>query len=105
MWPVFPPSQVGPIVVAMLASIAFAIFVVQPSWGRARGARILAGMVLAWFVLGFVTWAFGPAARGAGIVYSGILVLAPATFVMPIAAAMNRVTLRVAASSTSASAS
>ena len=96
MWPVFPPSQVLPIVLAMLASVAFSIFVIQPRWGRTRAVRILGAALVAWFAVGFATWAFGPAERGAGIVYAGILVLAPATFVTPIATAMNRVALRVA---------
>lgn len=96
MWPVFPPSQVGPIVLAMSASVAFGIFVIQPAWGRVRAVRALAFALVAWFVLGFVTWAVGPSERGAGIVYSGILVLAPAAFVAPIAAALNRMAIRVA---------
>lgn len=96
MWPVFPPSQVGPIVLAMSASVAFGIFVIQPAWGRVRAVRALAVALVAWFVLGFVTWAVGPSERGAGIVYSGILVLAPAAFVAPIAAALNRMAIRVA---------
>src|SRR5687767_4570101 len=94
MWPVFPPAQVLPIVLAMLASVAFSIFVVEPRWGRARAVRVLAGALVAWFVLGFATWSVGPPERGAGIVYSGILVLAPAAFVTPIAAGMNRAALR-----------
>lgn len=98
MWPVFPPSQVGPIVLGMIASVAFSIFVAQPQWGRTRAVRVLAGIFVAWFALGFATWTFGPPERGAGIVYSGILVLAPAAFIMPIAALMNRGAMRVVAS-------
>lgn len=98
MWPVFPPSQVAPIVLAMIASVAFSIFVAQPRWGRARAVRVLAGLFVAWFAIGFATWTMGTPERGAGIVYSGILVLAPAAFIMPVAASMNRGAMRVAAS-------
>jgi predicted MPP superfamily phosphohydrolase len=105
MWPVFPPSQVLPIVLAMLACVAFSIFVAQPEWGRARAARVLAAAVVGWFALGFLVWAFGPPDRGAGIVYSGILVLAPCAFVTPVAAGMNRLAMCLAARSASTSTS
>lgn len=97
IWPVFPVSQVAPIVLALLAAVAFTIFVVQPAWGRARGVRWLAGAACGWFLLGFGVWLLGPPERGAAIVYSGILVLAPAVAIAPIAALMNRVAIRVAA--------
>ena len=105
MWPVFPPSQVGPIVLAMIASVAFGIFIAQPQWGRARAVRILAGLFVAWFAIGFATWTMGSAERGAGIVYSGILVFAPAAFITPIAALMNRGALRAFEPRTSTSTS
>lgn len=101
MWPVFPPSQVLPIVLGVLASLAFSIFVAQPAWGRARVVRVLAATIAGWFALGFATWAFGPSERGAGIVYSGILVLAPVAIVAPIVALLNRGAIRVAAPSSS----
>ena len=97
IWPVFPASQVAPVVLALLGAFAYTIFVVQPAWGRAPGVRWLAGALAGWFLLGFGVWLLGPPERGAAIVYSGILVLAPAAIVAPVAALMNRVALRVAA--------
>jgi predicted MPP superfamily phosphohydrolase len=70
--------------------------VLQPVWGRARGVRLVVLLISGVLVSGFALWALGAERLGAGIVYGGILVLAPAALVTPIAAVMNRVAIRVA---------
>lgn len=104
MWPVFPATTTLPLVLVMLAAVLAAIFVIQPAWGRARGARIAVLATFGGIFAGAALWGVGRAAGdlrfvhlGAGITYAGVLVLGPAAFAMPIAAATSRILVRVAA--------
>lgn len=104
MWPVFPASTTLTIVLAMLAAVLAAIFVVQPAWGRSRPVRIAVLVAFAGIFFAAAIWGVGRGIAdlrvvhlGAGITYAGVVVLGPAAFAAPIAAGTSRLLVRVAA--------
>src|SRR5262245_35440761 len=98
MWPVFPLpltfSLAGALFVIVLVSMRW----VQPEWWQSRAAR---GLVLAAFgaiFVGVAIWGSGRGLgqlalvhAGAGLAYVGVLIVFPATLVMPFAAAIDRI--------------
>ena len=78
-----------------------ALRLVQPAWWQSRAVRTATFLAFGVLLGGLALWAFGtqvkniPAIRlGAGVSYSGVLVLAPGVVVLPFAALLDRVLIR-----------
>jgi predicted MPP superfamily phosphohydrolase len=95
--PVFPGRLTFFVILGMLTAVIFAMRVVQPAWWRPRAVRIGVFVAFGTMILGLVVWAFGARVdnheivrTGAGLAYIGVLVFAPAAFLMPASAAIDR---------------
>ncbi len=98
MCAVIPAKTTLLVILAMLGFVLVALRVVQPAWWRARPARAAVVVAFGAMLVGIGIWAFGRGVdnlaiveAGAGLAYVGVLVLAPAAFVMPVSAAIDRV--------------
>ncbi|MDF2693291.1 MAG: metallophosphoesterase [Labilithrix sp.] len=102
MWPIFPGSLTVMVIGAMLVLVLLAMRIVQPAWWSARPARVGVLVAFGGMLVGVALWGAGRSLddlrlvhTGAGIAYVGVLVILPAAIVMPVAALIDRVLVRV----------
>lgn len=104
MWPVFPARETLLVAFVLLVVVMTTLRLIQPAWWRSRAVRTATFVAFGGILGGVAMWAVGthvhsvPAIRtGAAIAYMGVLVVAPGVVVLPFAAALDRVLLRVVA--------
>jgi predicted MPP superfamily phosphohydrolase len=102
MKPVFPGSFVILALSVALTLVLFSMRVIQPDWYRARVGRMAVLVTFSGMLAGIVFWATGRAIgsaalvhAGAAITYVGVFVTLPTALVMPIAAAIDRLGMRL----------
>jgi predicted MPP superfamily phosphohydrolase len=102
MWPVFPGSLTLLVIGVIVALVLFAMRIVQPEWWSSRPARIAVLVAFGGMLVGIALWGAGRSLEsvrvvhlGAGIAYAGVLIFLPAAIVMPGAALIDRILMRV----------
>jgi predicted MPP superfamily phosphohydrolase len=102
MWPVVPAHETLVVIGIMILVLTIAARLLQPAWWRSRAVRVATFAAFGAMVAGVALWQIGHAVgnlgavhAGAGMAYVGILVLAPAVVVMPVAAVVDRGVMKV----------
>jgi predicted MPP superfamily phosphohydrolase len=102
MWPVFPEHETLLVVGALLVVVMTTLRLIQPAWWQSRAVRTATFLAFGGLLAGLAIWAFGTQMEnvaairlGAGIAYVGVLVLAPAVVVLPLAALLDRALMRI----------
>jgi predicted MPP superfamily phosphohydrolase len=104
MWPIVGARDTLLVIGALLVVVMTSARLVQPSWWESRAVRSGTVAAFAAMLAGVAIWAAGRGMHrlplvhfGAGVAYVGIIVLAPAAIVLPFAAALDRLLVRVLA--------